>query len=146
VVIDADRVRAYVAAVGDDNPAYAAGDPPHAAGRAGTPAIAPPTFAAVYALHPPGRAVGGWGIPPQRLVHGEQSFTWSRPVRVGETLTTSTRVADAYRKRNLQFMVAEATCRDQAGVVVCVSRATILVLPDPAAASSPEAAAAEAPA
>ncbi|HEV3231445.1 MAG TPA: MaoC family dehydratase N-terminal domain-containing protein [Candidatus Dormibacteraeota bacterium] len=125
VVVEPAAVAAYLAAVGDGNPAYAP--------AAGAAAIAPPTFAAVYALAPPGRPASGWGIAPQRLVHGEQSFEWTRPVRVGERLTTSTRVADVYSKRSLRFMVVEATSRDEAGETVCISRATILVLPDPEA-------------
>ncbi|MHB8510479.1 MAG: FAS1-like dehydratase domain-containing protein [Candidatus Dormibacteria bacterium] len=119
-------VAAYARAVGETNPVYP-DDPVVPSG-----ALVPPAFAAVYALAPPGRELG-FGIAPQRLVHGEQAFEWHRAVRVGEILTTTTRVAGVERKRNLQFMIVEATSRDEGGEVVCVSRATILVLPEPVA-------------
>ena len=34
------------------------------------------------------------------LVHGEQEFEFLRPVKIGETLTLTGRVADIYEKTN----------------------------------------------
>ena len=70
------------------------------------------------------------GIPPYRLIHGEQEFEWSRAVRVGERLTAEGKIVDVARKRNLTFVTAETRCSDEAGEEVCRSRATILVLPE----------------
>ena len=116
-------MRAYAAAIGDDSPAY----PQSVDDVAGK--IAPPTFAAVYALRA-GSAMAGTGIPPYRLIHGEQEFEWSRPARVGETLTSQGKIVAVEQKRNLTFVVAETRSRDEAGNEVCVSRATIVVLPE----------------
>jgi acyl dehydratase len=71
------------------------------------------------------------GISPNRLIHGEQEFTWKRALRVGETVTAQGSIIDVYRKRNLQFVVAEAIVVDEAGEEVGRSRATVLVLPEP---------------
>ena len=122
--VEAASVRAYAQAIGDSNPAYPQSDD-DVDGK-----IAPPSYAAVYALGS-SNAMGRLGIAPNRLIHGEQSFEWTRAVRVGETLTVQGRIADVYNKRSLQFIVAETEARDAAGELVCVSRATVLVLPEP---------------
>ena len=117
---------AYVQAVGDNNPAYPS-SPTDGEGK-----LAPPSYAAVYALFAGSGSLSSAGIAPSRLIHGEQQFTWTRALRVGETVTSQGQIADVYRKRNLQFVTAEAVVKDEAGEEVCRSRSTILVLPDPA--------------
>jgi acyl dehydratase len=114
-----------VRAVGETNAAYPQ-RPDDADGK-----IAPPAFAAVYALFAGGGAMAAMGIAPSRLIHGEQSFSWTRPLRVGETVTAQGTIADVYNKRNLQFVEAEVVVRDEGDTEVCRSTATILVLPDP---------------
>ena len=123
---DAASVYAYVKATGDANPAYPQG-PDDAAGK-----IAPPAFAAVYALGAGSLSLLSSGIQPNRLIHGSQEFAWTRVVRVGERLTAQGGVARVYNKRSLQFVDAESVVTDEGGAEVCRSRATILVLPDPA--------------
>ena len=128
MTIDSPRVRAYADAVGDTNPHYPASTD-HGDGK-----LAPPTFAAVFLLSA-GSGLVGAGIAPNRLIHGEQEFTWNRALRVGETVTAQGRIADVYRKRNLQFVAAETRVTDAHGDEVCVSRSTILVLPEPGPAA-----------
>ncbi len=120
---------AYVKAVGDTNPAY----PQSADDAEGK--LVPPSFAAVYALFAGSLSLASAGIEPTRLIHGGQDFSWTRALRVGETVTAQGRIADIYQKRNLQFVESEAVVTDEAGDEVCRSRATILVLPDPIAAA-----------
>jgi acyl dehydratase len=118
-------VYSYVQALGETNPAYPQ-SPTDAAGK-----IAPPTFAAVYALGAGSGSLGRMGIPPNRLIHGEQEFTWKRALRIGETVTAQGSIVDVLQKRNLQFVVSEAVVVDEAGEEVGRSRATVLVLPEP---------------
>ena len=115
---------AYCQAIGETNPAY----PQSASDADGK--IAPPTFAAVYALGAGSGSLAAVGVAPSRLIHGEQEFEWSRAIRVGERLTTTGRISEVEQKRSLTFVTAESTVVDEAGEVVCVSRATILVLPE----------------
>ena len=126
VTIDPGLVHAYVRAIGDTNPAYPQ-TPDDADGK-----IAPPAFAAVYALGAGSLSLLSAGIEPSRLIHGEQEFRWTRPVRVGERLTARGALARVYNKRSLRFVEAESVVTDTAGAEVCRSRATVLVLPDPA--------------
>jgi len=124
VVVDAGRVHEYARAIGESNPAYP-GSPDDTEGK-----IAPPTFAAVYALGVGSVSLVSRGIPPWRLIHGEQEFQWRRSVRVGEKLTSQGRIADVYQKRNLQFVIAESRVTDEAGEELCVSKTTVVVLPE----------------
>jgi acyl dehydratase len=126
IEVDAASVYAYARAVGDTNPAYPRA-PDDADGR-----LAPPSFAAVYALGAGSLSLLSAGIEPSRLIHTGQEFSWERPIRVGETLTAEGRIAAVYDKRSLQFVSAEVNVRDAAGEQVCRSLGTIMVLPDPA--------------
>lgn len=118
---------AYTQAVGDTNPAYPQ-SPDDADGK-----LAPPSYAAVYALGAGSLSLVAAGIEPARLIHAGQEFRWERALRVGEKLTARGRVADVSRKRSLQLVTAESVVSDAAGELVCTSVATILVLADPAA-------------
>jgi hypothetical protein len=126
ITVDPASVYAYTQAVGDTNPAYPQ-DPGDADGK-----VAPPSYAAVYALGAGSLSLLSAGIEPSRLIHAGQEFSWNRPVRVGEKLTAAGRIADVTRKRQLQFVSAEVLVTDEAGAQVCRSVGTILVLPDPA--------------
>jgi acyl dehydratase len=114
-----------VQAIGETNPAYPQ-SPTDGEGK-----IAPPTFAAVYALGAGSGSLGRLGISPNRLIHGEQEFTWKRALKVGETVTAQGSIVDVYNKRSLQFVVSEAVVVDEGGAEVGRSRATVLVLPEP---------------
>lgn len=72
------KIAEFAAALGDGSAAYAADD-----------AVAPPTFAAVV-------GAGAWDqlfsdpeldLTLRRVVHGDQTFVWHRPMRVGDRLT-----------------------------------------------------------
>ena len=64
------------------------------------------------------------------LVHGEQEFEYLRPVRAGETLALTGRVADIYEKSGssgtLDFVVLETEARDTEGELVFFSRNTLI--------------------
>jgi hypothetical protein len=124
-VIDAASVYAYVKALGETNPAY----PTSATDGEGK--VAPPTFAAVYALGAGAASMGRTGVAPNRIIHGEQEFTWKRALQVGDKVVTQGSIVDIYRKRSLQFVVAEGVVKDQSGAEVARSRATLLILPEP---------------
>lgn len=126
ITVDCARVYAYTQAVGDTNPAYPE-SPVDADGK-----IAPPSFAAVYALGAGSLSLRSAGIDPARLIHAGQEFSWERAIRVGERLSAQGKIAAVTRKRSLLLVSAEVVVRDEAGEQVCRSLGTILVLPDPA--------------
>ncbi|MGB9377372.1 MAG: MaoC family dehydratase N-terminal domain-containing protein [Mycobacteriales bacterium] len=82
-----EKIREFAAAIGDDNPAYRDRD---AAGALGYPdVIAPPTFPIVVTMQAATQIIDDpqLGLDYSRVVHGEQSFSYSRPVRAGDRLT-----------------------------------------------------------
>ena len=144
VTVERGQLAEFASAVKDDSPIYR--DPRAAtdAGLAGIPA--PPTYPFVMAnfgaypeLQPEDRPKGNpmasvlgplmakGGI----ILHGEQEFTYHRPVFAGDVLEGRGTVVDAYRKeskgKTMTFVVVETAWADQAtGEPVCTSRMNII--------------------
>jgi acyl dehydratase len=118
--VSAEHVAGFAAALGDANPEYAT--------------LAPPTYPIAFMT----QAMSGGmetflelGLNFMTLVHGEQEFEYVRPVRVGETLTLTGRIADVYDKTNssgavLDFVVMETEGADEAGKPVFYSRNVLI--------------------
>src|SRR3546814_15152396 len=94
------QLKFFAHATGETNPIYF---DEAAACAAGHPALpAPPTFAFSLALGAPptkGNLLGDMGVDMQRILHGEQSFTYHRPIYAGETITLITTTSDIYEKK-----------------------------------------------
>ena len=118
--VDAAHVAAFAAALGDASPEYAA--------------TAPPTYPIAFMT----QAMSGGmetflelGLNFMTLVHGEQEFEYVRPLRIGETLTLTGRIADVYEKTNsagatLDFVVLETEAKDDGGKPVFYSRNVLI--------------------
>lgn len=90
--VGVEKIREFADAIGDPNPAYHDRDAARALGHADL--IAPPTFPFVLTFRA-SRAViddPDLGIDYSRVVHGEQRFSYSRPVRAGDALTVTVTV------------------------------------------------------
>jgi acyl dehydratase len=142
VVVERGPVANFAVAVGDDNPIY---QNPEAAKAAGLPAVpAPPTFSFVVdnwgkfpEIQPEDAPEGGLGEVLALLMrnggmilHGEQEFTYHRPVFVGDVLLGEGTVVDAYAKESkgkvMTFVVTETVWRDEAGNPVVTSRFNVI--------------------
>jgi N-terminal half of MaoC dehydratase len=111
--IEADRVAAFARAIGADP----------AAG-------VPPTFAAVYSLGvtaPQLFADPEAAVDFSRLLHADQEFTWSRPPRVGETVSSQGHVVSDMNRRGMRFVSFETETSDDSGQPVCTSRALFVI-------------------
>jgi acyl dehydratase len=102
--VGVEKIREFADAIGDPNPAYR----DRAAARSlGHPdVIAPPTFPFVLTFQA-SRAViddPDLGIDYSRVVHGEQRFTYSRPVHAGDALTVTVTI-DSIRSAGGHHMV-----------------------------------------
>lgn len=118
--VSAEHVAAFAAALGDVNPEYAS--------------YAPPTYPIAFMT----QAMSGGmetflelGLNFMTLVHGEQEFEYVRPVKIGETLTLTGRIADVYEKTNsagatLDFVVMETAGSDEGGKPVFYSRNVLI--------------------
>ena len=103
--VSREKIAEYVAAVGDRSPLSS---DPEAARRAGyRDIIAPPTFAAVFSSMPFRRALADrdWvarsTIDPARILHGEQSYEFRRPIMPGDRLLVQSIVTGAEERPSL---------------------------------------------
>lgn len=119
--VERDRLRAFAHAIGETDPVYL---DPLAARRAGyTDMLAPPTF--VFAAEMDSgvldRLLADLDMPPERLLHGEQSFRFHQPVCAGDTVTVRSTITDIFDKKAgaLSFVVRESKATNQHGAVVC---------------------------
>jgi acyl dehydratase len=129
--VTAEHVAAFARALGDENPLYCDEE----AARRGPfgQVVAPPTYPIAFMTQ---AMAGGMetflelGLNFMTLVHGEQEFEYVRPIRAGETLTLTGRIADVYEKAGssgtLDFVVLETEARDAAGEPVFFSRNTLI--------------------
>ena len=144
VTVERGQLALFADAVKEKSPIYR---DPRAATEAGLPGIpAPPTYPF---------AMGSFGVYPELqsndaptgnpmaevlgplmakgglILHGEQEFTYRRPVVAGDVLVGEGKVADAYRKeskgKTMTFVVVETAWSDRAtGEPVCTSRMNII--------------------
>lgn len=122
--IDTHRVLGFLEAIGSAATFYRDDE---AAARAGFPCRpAPLTFP--VALHP--APPEGLTMPVQGWLHGEQRFTYVRPLWVGETVTVQTRLDDVRERRlggqRAVYLTWVTTVADRAGVPVVEARALVL--------------------
>ena len=144
VTVERGKLAEFASAVKDDSPIYR---DPRAAAEAGLAGIpAPPTYPFVmgnFGAYPelqtdeapggnPMAAVLGPLMAKGGLIlHGEQGFTYHRPVFAGDVLEGKGTVVDAYRKeskgKTMTFVVVETAWSDRAtGEPVCTSRMNII--------------------
>jgi acyl dehydratase len=82
-----EKIREFARAIGDYNPAYHDVEAAQKLGHADI--IAPPTFPVIVSFLASRALIGDpeLGVDYSRVVHGEQRFVYTRPVRAGDTLT-----------------------------------------------------------
>jgi acyl dehydratase len=81
-----EKIREFAEAIGDDNPAYRDRDAARALGYSDV--IAPPTFPIVVTMRASALVIGhpDLGLDYSRVVHGEQRFSYVRPIQAGDVL------------------------------------------------------------
>lgn len=134
-VIDVEKgqLRFFAKATGETNPIYFDEDAARAAGHPSIPA--PPTF--LFSLHlgaPAKRgdmfdAENGIGVDMRRILHGEQQFTYHRPIYAGDRITLTTTTADIYDKKGgaLEFVVQDTRAANAAGELCAEMRVVTVV-------------------
>ncbi len=125
------HMRDFVAAVGGGVPGHVFSAPPgrchpftwdEAAARAGPHGgiVAPPTFAAAFAMEPFAQACSDpeLSLNVLRLVHGEQEMELLEPIRPGDVLSTDGVITRIQERNNLDFLEVTSTTTNQHGRVV----------------------------
>jgi acyl dehydratase len=127
--IDRTRLQFFAKAVGEQDPVYL---DPTAAQAAGYPDLpAPPTFlfAAELDSGANDQLLTDLDIPLAKLLHGEQSFRYIKPVCAGETVTVQSTISDIYDKKGgkLEFAVKDSRVTNRAGELVAEMRTVLVV-------------------
>ncbi len=144
VTVERGQLALFADAVKEESPAYR---DPRAAADAGLPGIpAPPTYPFVMgnfgvypelqtddapSANPMAAVLGPLMAKGGIILHGEQEFSYHRPVFAGDVLVGTGTVVDAYQKeskgKTMTFVVVETAWSDRdSGEAVCTSRMNII--------------------
>lgn len=117
------KIREYAAALGESDPRYFSD---------GDDCVAPPTFAACFTITHAGVANSVFGdddlgIHPA-LVHGSQAFRFGdRPLRPGDVVECTPRIADIRSRGRNEFLTLEIDCRFADGGDLAVHTENVIV-------------------
>jgi len=114
-LVGREKIREFALAVGAAHPAYL---DPEAARAIGYPdVIAPPTFPIVLAGAGLDAMVSdpGLGLDFSRVVHGEQRFTYTRPVYAGDRITCTTTIEQITSRAGNDFLTTRTDMVDEHG-------------------------------
>jgi acyl dehydratase len=126
--IELSRLQFFAKVIGDADPIYTDAIAAREMGYRNLPA--PPTFLFAAELDSGAtfRLLGEMNIPISKLLHGEQSFIYHRPVCVGDTVTVRSVISDIYDKKNgvLEFVVKCSHAINQNGDLVAELRSVLV--------------------
>ena len=116
------KVAEFATAIGDTSPLCRDRAAAQAAGYPDV--IAPPTFAIVITADDTARLLAdpGLGVNYAMIVHGEQSFTHSRPLHAGDVVVTQSTIESINQIRTMTTMATVTEIRTVDGELVCTAR------------------------
>jgi acyl dehydratase len=126
-LVGREKIREFAQAIGADDPAYL---DPEAARALGHPdVIAPPTFPIVLTSAGTRAMIDdpGLGLDFSRVVHGDQRFTYTRPLHAGDRITATTTIEEITHRGAHAFLTSRTDMVDEHGEPV-VSGWTKLVV------------------
>ena len=120
------KIAEFADAIGDPNPLYRDSGAAQAAGHPDV--VAPPTFAIVISMAAAGTAMADpdLGLNYAMVVHGEQRFSYLRPLTAGDVVTaqpTITEIRDAGRN---VMLTTSTEIRTVTGELVCTAISTLV--------------------
>ena len=129
-LVGREKVREFSRAVFATNPVNLDVAAAKAAGYADI--VAPPTFAVVVQEHTLAQLLSepDAGIDFSRVVHGDQRFTFSRPILAGDELTATLTVTSVKTLGGNAMVTAESSIVDAAGDHVVTATSTLVVRAD----------------
>jgi acyl dehydratase len=121
-----EKIREFADAIRDPSPVYR---DPEAAKALGHPdVVAPPTFPIVFALEAAFAVLKDpdVGIDFSRVVHGDQTFTYSRPLRPGDRLVTAVEIVAARVAAGNDILTVACSSSTEEGEHVVTSTMTLV--------------------
>jgi acyl dehydratase len=129
-LVGREKVREFASAVLSTSPLNF---DPSAAIAAGYPdVVAPPTFAVVIQEHSLAQllAAPDADIDFSRVVHGDQRFTYTRPIVAGDELTAQLTVSSVKSLGGHSMVTADSVITDAGGAHVVTAISTLVVRGD----------------
>jgi acyl dehydratase len=126
-LVGREKVREFARSVFATNPLYF--DPEAASAAGYSDVVAPPTFAVVIQEQTLAQllAAPDAGIDFSRVVHGDQRFTYTRPIVAGDELTAVLTVASVKSLGPHSMVTAESAITDASGAHVVTATSTLVV-------------------
>ena len=129
-LVGREKVREFARAVGSGDPLSLDPEAARAAGYADV--VAPPTFAVVVQERTLAQLLADEraGIDFSRVVHGDQRFSYERPIVAGDLLTATMTVTSVKTLGGNAMVTAESVLRDEAGAHVATAVSSLVVRGD----------------
>lgn len=110
-----EKIREFAEAVGDSNPVYVDTEAAKALGYSDV--IAPPTFPFLLTYRAADQVVNDpeLGLDFSRVVHGDQRFSYVRPVRAGDRLTVTCTIESIKSLAGNDVLSVRGEVRDETG-------------------------------
>jgi acyl dehydratase len=121
-----EKIREFADAIGDAHPAYR---DRASAEKLGHPdVIAPPTFPVVLSMRAAQQVVfdPDLGLDYSRVVHGEQRFVYSRPIRAGDSLVVEVAVDNVRSMGSNDMLTTRGEISTAAGEHVCTAYSVLV--------------------
>jgi acyl dehydratase len=111
-----EKIGEFADAIGDPNPAYR-----------GPGAVAPPTFAMVVGRGAMAHLLDDpeLGLALQRVIHGDQRFSYVRPIRAGDEIVATGTITAVRQAAGMDVITLETALATTSGEPVGTSTATI---------------------
>ncbi|WP_030055765.1 MULTISPECIES: MaoC family dehydratase N-terminal domain-containing protein [Streptomyces] len=121
-----EKIREFATAIGDANPAYTDAEAAKALGHLDV--IAPPTFPFVITYRAAGQVVEDpeLGLDFSRVVHGDQKFAYTRPVRAGDRLSVAVTIDNIKSLAGNDVLTVRGEVTDATGEHVVTSVMTLV--------------------
>ena len=124
VPVEEGRLRFLAKSLGESRGIYSNPDAAKAAGLPGL--LAPPTFPFMLEIDALDLVdfMELLGEPLQKLLHGEENFSYYSPIYAGDIITVRKKITDIIDKKggSLQFVISDNTFTNQDGVIVAETR------------------------
>jgi len=121
-----EKIREFAEAIGDTNPAYT--DPEAAAALGHPDVIAPPTFVFSITFRAAGQVIEDpqLGLDYSRVVHGDQKFVYTRPVRAGDRLSVTSTIEAIKSMAGNDFLDVRGEVHDETGAHVVTAHTKLV--------------------
>ena len=126
-LVGREKIREFADAIGESGAAYR--DPAAAAALGHPDVIAPPTFPILLAMPARVAVCADLGIDMAHVVHGDQRFAYTRPVRAGDRLVSVTTVEKVMARAGNEFLSTRTDITTDTGEAVVAVWSRLVVRP-----------------